>query len=73
MNDKLIKTMDPLIKKIASNFYGIDYDELIQVGRIGLYNAYKQFPIVSSQVVLNLVNGIYFISIFIILNISSFV
>lgn len=43
MNDKLIETFDPLIKKIAKNFYGIDYDELIQVGRIGLYNAYNHY------------------------------
>ena len=43
MNDKLIETFDPLIKKIANNFYGIEYDELIQVGRIGLYNAYNHY------------------------------
>lgn len=43
MKDELIETFDPLIKKIANSFYGIEYDELIQVGRIGLYKAYKHY------------------------------
>ena len=43
MNTKMIEAFDPLIKKIASNFYNADYEELIQVGRIGLYNAYKHY------------------------------
>ena len=42
MNGKMIEAFDPLIKKIANSFYGVEYDELIQVGRIGLFNAYKQ-------------------------------
>ena len=43
MKEELIKTFDPLINKIAKSFYGIEYEDLIQVGRIGLYNAYKHY------------------------------
>lgn len=43
MNMKMMETFDPLIKKIAKSFYGIEYEELIQVGRIGLYNAYNHY------------------------------
>ena len=43
MNMKMIETFDPLIKKIAKSFYGIEYEELMQVGRIGLYNAYNHY------------------------------
>ena len=43
MNIKLIETFDPLIKKIAKNFYGMEYDDLIQVGRIGVFKAYQHY------------------------------
>ena len=41
--DNIINKYLPLIKSIANTFYGIDYDDLIQSGIIGLINAYKNY------------------------------
>lgn len=41
-NDLINENMG-LIKKIASKFYGSDKEDLIQVGVIGLLNAYKNY------------------------------
>lgn len=43
MESELILAFEPLIKKIASNFYGAEFDDLLQAGRIGLFNAYEHF------------------------------
>ena len=43
MEDELILAFEPLIKKIASKFYGTSYDDLLQAGRIGLFDAKKHF------------------------------
>ena len=41
--DKLIEAHIGLIKKIASKFYKVDKEDLIQVGVIGLLKAYQNF------------------------------
>ena len=43
MDDLLIKDFEPLIKSISCKFYGIDKEDLIQAGKVGLINAYKHF------------------------------
>ena len=43
MDDKMIQVFEPLIKKIASKFYGVSYEDLIQAGNIGLLNAYNHY------------------------------
>jgi RNA polymerase sporulation-specific sigma factor len=43
MTNELLLTFEPLIKSIALKFYNVEYDDLIQVGRIGLMNAYKNY------------------------------
>jgi RNA polymerase sporulation-specific sigma factor len=43
MTNELLLTFEPLIKSIALKFYNVEYDDLIQVGRIGLMNAYKHY------------------------------
>ena len=56
-------------KRIEDIVYCADDEiQFVIQGTSELYNTYKQFTIVSSHVILNLVNGIYLISIFIILN-----
>ena len=41
--DEVLKSCDGLIKRIATNFYGVDKEELYHVGRIGLFKAYKHY------------------------------
>ena len=43
MDNELLKQLDPLIHKIANQFYNVDKEDLIQAGRIGLINAYKHY------------------------------
>ena len=43
MESELILAFEPLIKKIATNFYGAEYEDLLQAGRIGLFQAKKHF------------------------------
>ena len=43
MDDKIISECDALINYIANKFYGIDKEDLLQAGRIGLINAYKHY------------------------------
>lgn len=41
--DTLITQYEPLIRSIASKFYGIDREDLIQAGFLGLSKAYKNY------------------------------
>ncbi len=41
--DDLISGMEPMIKKIASNFYRVPFEDLMQAGRIGVLKAYKNY------------------------------
>ena len=41
--NELINENMGLIKRIASKFYGSDKEDLIQVGVIGLLNAYRNY------------------------------
>ena len=43
MESELILAFEPLIKKIATKFYGTSYDDILQAGRIGLIDAKKHF------------------------------
>ena len=43
MNNELIIAFEPYIKSIANNFYNIDYEDLMQAGRLGLHNAYQHY------------------------------
>lgn len=43
MEEEVFKSFDPLIASIAKNFYGIEFDDLMQAGRLGLHNAYKHY------------------------------
>ena len=43
MDDLLIKDFEVLIKSISNKFYGIDKEDLIQAGKVGLINAYKHY------------------------------
>ncbi len=43
MNDTLIENYDKLIKKIASSFYNASYEDLYQVGYIGLLKALRNY------------------------------
>lgn|SRR5574344_769911 len=43
MENKIIIMFEPMIKKIANTFYGIDKEELMQAGRLGLFNAYNNY------------------------------
>ena len=43
MDDLLIKDFEPLIKSISSKFYGIDKEDLMQAGKVGLINAYNHY------------------------------
>lgn len=38
-----IEEFKPLIKSIASNFYGVEYSDLYQAGVLGLIQAYKNY------------------------------
>ena len=41
--EELIKENMPLIKKIASNFYHVPFEDLMQAGTIGILKAYKNY------------------------------
>ncbi len=41
--EELLITCEPLIKSIASNFYNVEKEDLMQAGKIGLINAYKHY------------------------------
>ena len=43
MDDLLIKDFEVLIKSISYKFYGIDKEDLMQAGKVGLINAYKHY------------------------------
>ena len=43
MDDLLIKDFEVLIKSISNMFFGIDKEDLIQAGNVGLINAYKHY------------------------------
>ena len=43
MDDLLIKDFEPLIKSISLKFYGIDNEDLMQAGKVGLINAYNHY------------------------------
>ncbi|MBR1416520.1 MAG: sigma-70 family RNA polymerase sigma factor [Bacilli bacterium] len=43
MNKEMLESFEPLIRAIASKFYNIEYDDLLQAGRIGLINAYQHY------------------------------
>ena len=43
MLEEIINTCEPLIKSIAQKFYGVDYEDLYQVGRIGVIEAYNHY------------------------------
>ena len=43
MLEEIINTCEPLIKSIAQKFYGADYEDLYQVGRIGVIEAYNHY------------------------------
>lgn len=43
MLEEIINTCEPLIKSIAQKFYGVDYEDLYQVGRIGIIEAYNHY------------------------------
>ena len=43
MDDLLIKDFEPLIKSISNKFFGIDKEDLIQAGKMGLINAYNHY------------------------------
>lgn len=43
MDDLLIKDFEPLIKSISKKFFGIDREDLMQAGKVGLINAYKHY------------------------------
>ena len=43
MDDLLIKDFEVLIKSISNKFYGIDKEDLMQAGKVGLINAYKHY------------------------------
>ena len=43
MNNELVMAFEPYIKSIANKFYNIDYDDLMQAGRLGLHNAYQHY------------------------------
>lgn len=43
MLEEIINTCEPLIKSISQKFYGVDYEDLYQVGRIGVIEAYNHY------------------------------
>ena len=43
MDELLIKDYEVLIKSISNKFYGIDKEDLMQAGKVGLINAYQHF------------------------------
>ena len=43
MEEEIIESVDPLIKVIASKFYNVEKDDLLQAGRCGALNAYKHY------------------------------
>ena len=43
MDDLLIKDFEVLIKSISNKFYGIDKEDLMQAGKVGLINAYNHY------------------------------
>ena len=43
MDNDLLNSCEPLILAISNQFYGIDKEDLLQAGRIGLYSAYKNY------------------------------
>jgi len=43
MDNLLIKDFEPLIKSISNKFYGIDKEDLMQAGKVGLINAYNNY------------------------------
>ena len=43
MDNLLFEECEPLIKSIANKFYGIDKEDLMQAGKVGLLNAYKHY------------------------------
>lgn len=43
MLEEIINMCEPLIKSIAQKFYGVDYEDLYQVGRIGVIEAYNHY------------------------------
>ena len=46
--DEVLKSCDGLIKIIATNFNGVDKEEIYHVGRIGLFKAYKHYEETSN-------------------------
>ena len=43
MTQELLLECEPLIKAIAKNFYNVEQEDLLQAGRLGLYNAYQHY------------------------------
>ena len=43
MDDLLIKDFEVLIKSISNKFFGIEKEDLLQAGKVGLINAYKHY------------------------------
>lgn len=43
MNNTILEQCEPLIISIANKFYGIDKEDLIQAGKVGLINAYNHY------------------------------
>lgn len=43
MDDKLFKDCEVLIMSVAKKFYGIDREDLMQAGKVGLINAYNHY------------------------------
>lgn len=43
MNNEIIVAFEPYIKSIASKFYNVDYEDLMQAGRLGLQDAYQHY------------------------------
>lgn len=41
--EELLCSMEPLMKKIASNFYQVPFEDLMQAGRIGVLKALKNY------------------------------
>jgi RNA polymerase sigma factor (sigma-70 family) len=43
MNNEIVVAFEPYIKSIASKFYNVDYEDLMQAGRLGLQDAYQHY------------------------------
>jgi len=48
MDNKLLESMQSLIYQIASKFYNVEKEDLIQAGIVGLVNAYKHYDKTSN-------------------------